>query len=127
VAEIPRLKRFRSRRLLNAAEGQPCVLCERNDGTTIPAHLPGAFYGMAAGTGQKTHDWLVAHVCHVCHNNLDTVMRRNADVRLRALCLTLQRLFDQGVLTVLDSRHARTGDDDVVHDQEKNSRGLDTV
>ena len=71
-----------------------------NDDTTVAAHLPGSFYGMSAGHGEKTHDWLVAHLCLVCHNDMDTVMRKDPQMRMKALCLTLQRLFDEGVITV---------------------------
>lgn len=129
MAQVPKLTRFTSRRLLDAAKGQLCVLCkvEKKRDTVVPAHLPGAFYGMAAGHGQKTHDWLVAHLCDVCHAAMDNECRRDAQIRMKALCLTLQRLFDQGVLLVLDSPHARTGDDHVGNHQEKNKRGLEPV
>ena len=97
-----RKKRFRSRRLLDAAKGQLCVLCEREKkkDTVVPAHLPGSFYGMPAGTSQKTHDWLVAHLCDACHHAMDNECRKDAQIRMKALCLTLERLFEQGVLTV---------------------------
>ena len=99
-----KVRRFRSRRLLDAAEGQLCVLCQREKkrDTVVPAHLPGSFYGMSAGTGQKTHDWLVAHLCDSCHHAMDNECRKDAQVRMRALCLTLERLFEQGVLAVTD-------------------------
>ncbi len=101
MAQVPKLKQFRSRRLLDAAEGQLCVLCERENKreTTVPAHLPGAFYGMPGGS-IKVHDWLVAHLCDTCHAAMDNECRRDAQLRMRALCLTLQRLFEQGVLIV---------------------------
>ena len=89
---------------------QDCVLCGRPN--AVPAHLPGSFYGMAAGTGQKTHDWLVAHLCNTprddgqpsCHERMDSVWRTDPTMRMRALCLTLQRLFDDGVLVVRGGR-----------------------
>ena len=95
------MKRYQNRSLLHCAKGEPCVLCGKNDGSTVPAHLPGALYGMASGTGQKTHDWLVAHVCNSpqqngepsCHEKLDTVWRKDTQIRMKALCLTLERLF----------------------------------
>ena len=99
-------KRFESRKLLDAARGQTCVLCAR-DGlfsteTTVPAHLPGSYYGMPAGVGQKTHDWLVAHLCAAHHEMMDGLWRRGTDIRMMALCLTLERLFDQGVIVVAE-------------------------
>ncbi len=93
--------RFRSRPLLDAAEGQACVCCGREDGTIVAAHLPGSFYGMPAGWGQKTHDWLTAHLCLRCHALVDGAPgRRDARLRLQLLCLTLERLFEDGVLRV---------------------------
>lgn len=91
--------------MLDAAQGQPCVLCQfdhiENDITTVPAHLPGSIYGMPAGMGEKTHDWLVGHVCDPHHAYLDSEKgRRNIQIRMLALCLTLQRLFEQGVIVV---------------------------
>lgn len=94
------MKRFESRKLLDAAKGQSCVICDTDDGTTVPAHLPGSFYRMPAGTGAKTHDWLVAHLCHDCHNLMDGDWRKDAQIRMMALCLTLERLFDDGVIEV---------------------------
>ena len=97
--------RYRSQKLLAEAEGRTCVLCEFdgkiNDvSTTVPAHLPGSFYGMPAGIAAKTHDWLVAHLCDEHHTWIDSVGRMDAEARMKALCLTLQRLFAEGVLIV---------------------------
>ena len=92
--------RFESRKLLNQAEGRVCVLCEKG-GTVVPAHLPGAFYGMPAGHGEKTHDWLVAHLCLECHTKMDgPEWRKDAQIRMKALCLTLERLFTSGAIVV---------------------------
>lgn len=91
------MKPYRSRKLLDAARDQPCVFCGSTE-TTIPAHLPGSFYRMPAGTGQKTHDWLVAHLCHEHHEQMDSEWRKDGRIRMMALCLTLERLFDDGVL-----------------------------
>jgi hypothetical protein len=75
-------------------------MCTALDDTTVPAHLPGAFYRMPAGIGGKTHDWLVGHLCVDCHRNMDTVWRKDAQMRMIALCCTLERLFEDGVLVV---------------------------
>ena len=93
------MKRYESKALRDAARDRPCVLCGK-DGTTVLAHLPGRFYRMPAGTGQKTHDWLGAHLCADCHTLMDSDWRKDAQMRMMALCLTLERLFDDGVLTV---------------------------
>lgn len=94
------MKRFRSRKLLDAAEGRACVLCGRQDETVVAAHLPGVGYNMPAGTSQKIHDWLAAHLCYHCHYEVDGIGRQDFQLRMRALCLTLERLFDEGVLIV---------------------------
>ena len=96
------MKRYRSRRLLDAAEGRACVLCGKQDDTVVPAHLPGSKYGMPAGWSQKTHDWLVAHLCFHCHYEIDGIGRQDFQLRMKALCLTLERLFDEGMLRVRD-------------------------
>ena len=94
----PKTKRYQNRSLLHCAKDQPCVLCGKNDGTTVPAHLPGSIYGMEAGIAAKTHDWLVAHLCYSCHEKMDSEWRRDAQIRMKALCLTLERLFAEGYL-----------------------------
>ena len=96
--------RFESRALLNQADGRACVLCGAC-GSTVPAHLPGSFYGMPAGVGEKTHDWLVAHLCHECHTKMDGPdWRRDPQIRMKALCLTLERLFISGAIVVSSGR-----------------------
>ena len=92
--------RFESKLLRKAARGKRCVLCNACDDTIVLAHLPGSFYGMAAGTGQKTHDWLGAHLCMRCHEKMDTIWRRETEIRMKALCLTLERLFEEGIIVV---------------------------
>ena len=99
----PKRQVFRSNRLRQFARGQSCVLCQGTEGfssTVVLAHLPGSFYRMPAGIGQKTHDWLGAHLCAEHHARMDSEWRRDSQMRLMALCLTLERLFDEGVITV---------------------------
>ena len=123
ASALTKVTRYERRRLLDSARGRPCVLCEhfgqgsgtprprnfdpcsnlqRSRETTVPAHLPGAFYGMPAGTGQKTHDWLVAHLCDLHHTAMDSTWRKDPQMRMLALCLTLERLFAEGVLGLVD-------------------------
>jgi len=92
-------KRYANRSLLHCAKGQSCVLCGVQDGTIVPAHLPGSIYGMPAGIAQKAPDWLVAHLCHGCHEKMDTIWRKDCQMRMKALCLTLERLFEQRIIT----------------------------
>jgi len=99
------MKRYQNRSLLHCAKDQPCVLCGRDEkGITVPAHLPGEMYGMGGGMGGKTHDYIVAHLCNTpfpdgspsCHEKMDTIWRRDCQIRMKALCLTLERLFANG-------------------------------
>jgi len=60
---------FRSRKLLDSAEGKPCAFCLQNDGTTIPAHLNSVALGK--GTGIKCSDAIHARACHTCHSLYD--------------------------------------------------------
>jgi len=92
------MARYNSKRLRRAAKDQPCVWCGAEDGTVVLAHLPGSYYRMGAGTAQKTHDWLGAHLCQKCHEYADGDGRKDAAFRMAVLCLTLERLFEQGVL-----------------------------
>lgn len=93
------MRRYISKRLRRAAKGQPCVRCGAQDETVVLAHLPGAYYGAASGTSQKTHDWLGAHLCGECHGYVDSAEGRK-DTQTRMFCLvkTLERLFESGVL-----------------------------
>jgi len=59
---------------------------------------------MPSGTGQKTHDWLVAHLCLDHHAYVDSKGRRDTETRMMGLCLTLERLFESGVLIVSENK-----------------------
>jgi len=89
----------KSRKYLNGARDQACVLCGREDGTIVACHLPSWRIGFGAGTGQKAPDWLTADCCRICHSRLDQGdWRQDYEVRMKALCLTLERRFEQGLL-----------------------------
>lgn len=96
-------RRFESKVLRDAARNRACVLCGNDEeGGVVLAHLPGSFYGMPAGTGQKCHDWLGSHLCDLCHGAMDGEWRNDSAMRMQALCLTLERLFNEGVIVVAD-------------------------
>lgn len=56
-------------KLLRAARDYPCVLCGTS-GKTVPAHCND---GEFKGIGKKAPDFLVAYVCHDCHQRIDGV------------------------------------------------------
>lgn len=102
---IPKDSVFRSRKLLDHAEGQSCVRCGREDGTIVAAHYSGI--GSAAlgkGTGRKPSDAATAHLCRACHGAFDQYETPNDDGRSVAFLLlvvkTWDRLLRQGKVKV---------------------------
>ena len=98
---------FRDNKLLSYARDQACVKCGRCDGTVVCAHYFGArraTYG--GGMGVKVHDFLTAHLCMVCHREMDVLCRDKEGKWLHSeefqhyILLTLIRLFMQDKLRV---------------------------
>lgn len=91
---------FRSKKLLNAARDQSCVMCGSH-GTTVAAHANYVEYGK--GRGIKAPDCLVAFLCSTCHYSLDQGPMSKAEkweMWHRAFVRTIVRLFDQGIVQV---------------------------
>ena len=57
------------RKLLDMARHYPCAWCNRQDGTTVAAHCNELALGR--GFAHKTPDYLVAYLCHDCHDHVD--------------------------------------------------------
>lgn len=75
---------------------------------SVPCHLPHNGIGYPAGSGQKTHDWLVCDCCLHCHHELDHgIWRNDHQIRMRAHCRTIERRIDEGILQVAGERHER--------------------
>ena len=105
---------IRSRKLLNAAEGQACVNCGVRDDTVVAAHYSGIrsqIFGK--GKGIKCHDLLSADLCRKCHFSMDNnesshlkdrYMRKidSSEQFLFCVAMTLVRRIKQGVLKVDD-------------------------
>jgi len=92
-------------KLRDAADGQTCVRCGKQDGTVVLAHYFGprrAAYG--GGMSIKGHDAVGAHLCGACHSHMDTTSRDKtlkweASEEMLHLCaLTWIRLIKTGVL-----------------------------
>lgn len=64
---------FRSRKLLDLAEGQVCVRCGRAEyGIVVAAHYHGQFQHLFHKCGgQKADDFLTCHLCGPCHTLFD--------------------------------------------------------
>lgn len=56
-------------KLLEAARWYQCAHCGRNDGTTVAAHCNELALGR--GFSHKTPDFMVAYLCHECHDVVD--------------------------------------------------------
>ncbi len=60
---------FRSRKLLDLANGAPCMACGAEDGTIVAAHANWSDFGK--GMSHKASDAAVAFLCYRCHSELD--------------------------------------------------------
>jgi hypothetical protein len=70
MVEILKLARVaRTQKLLDAARDYPCANCNRKDGTVVAAHCNELALGR--GFAHKTPDYLVAYLCHECHDAVD--------------------------------------------------------
>lgn len=56
-------------KLLQMAQHYPCAHCNRRDGTIVAAHCNELALGR--GFGHKTPSYLVAYLCHECHDACD--------------------------------------------------------
>ena len=88
-----------------AAEGQNCVRCGSNDGTTVLAHYTGARrLAYRGGFGIKVNDWIGAHLCGLCHRHMDTLSRdkekrwEHSEEFLHCVALTILRLAEQEII-----------------------------
>jgi hypothetical protein len=93
--------RFRSKKLTDSAENQPCVLCG-NTGTTVSAHANSVALGK--GTGIKAPDYYTAWLCHKCHYDIDDSnkfsRKEKEEMWLRAYVRTVARWFELGIVRV---------------------------
>ena len=106
---------IRSRKLLNAAKGEPCICCSVRDDTVVAAHYQGLrSHLLGKGTGMKPHDICVAHLCARCHILFDSTRAGGADQHvdpyirkivsseefLTDIVLTIIKLIQQGKLVI---------------------------
>jgi hypothetical protein len=93
---------FRSKKLLDLARGQACVMCDCEDGTIVSAHSNLLEHGK--GKGLKAHDGMIAWLCMRCHSELDQGRSMSKEERrvymLEAICKTYMRMWDKELLTV---------------------------
>jgi len=93
---------FRSRKLLDLARGQSCVMCGASDGTIVAAHSNLIEHGKGMGT--KAHDGMTAWLCHRCHAEYDQGNGMSKEERkqfiMTAICRTYQQLWNQELIGV---------------------------
>jgi len=92
---------IRSKAIRNAAKGEACTVCNRNDGTTVFCHLNESWAGKA--TGQKADDIAGFFGCARCHDDYDG--RRSVNpvtdwMVMRAMYRTWRRLIELGAIEV---------------------------
>lgn len=95
---------FRSQKLLDAAEHEPCVLCG-SIGTTVACHANSVALGK--GTGIKAPDYYTAWCCQKCHDIIDgrapisgTIYRDRQEMWQWAYIKTVARWFQLGIVEV---------------------------
>lgn len=93
----------RTKKILDAARDYPCAHCNARDGTIVPAHCNELALGR--GFAHKTPDYLVAYLCHRCHDAVDgraQGLKREEKHAMwcRAYVVTISWLFRDGVIEV---------------------------
>ena len=91
---------FRSKKLREAANGRPCVLCTRV-GTTVAAHSNSLEHGR--GMSHKAPDYYVAYVCQKCHDEIDgrsgsLSKTEKRELWLNAFIRTVAIWFEEGII-----------------------------
>lgn len=97
---------FRSKKLLDLARGQACVMCGCDDGTIVSAHSNLLEHGK--GKSIKAHDGMIAWLCMRCHTELDQGIRLTKDERrlftLEAICKTYMQMWNKELIQVKGNR-----------------------
>ena len=94
---IEKFNHVRSKAITQAASGEDCTMCGRNDGTTVFAHFDEGFAGK--GMGQKADDLAGFFACYHCHD-IYALSKNHIDdwIVLRAYYRTIRRLWDRGII-----------------------------
>jgi hypothetical protein len=98
---------FRSKRLLQAAQGQPCMVqipsvCNWDNATTVAAHSNRLLHGK--GMGIKAHDCFIAWACSSCHYEIDQGKMSKEDRQFywqQGFERTILAMFKLGIIIVI--------------------------
>lgn len=95
-------KNKRHPKLLKLAKGKPCVMCGRDDGSTVAAHSNLQEHGKGMGT--KAHDAASAWLCYPCHAEYDQGNTMSKTEKrsyiLEAIVETYIQMWEQGLIEV---------------------------
>ena len=96
---LQKRKAIRSKAIRKAAEGEPCTLCGKNDGTTVFCHLNESWAGKSLS--KKADDIAGFFGCNECHKQYDSVsMGLDRWEVMRAMYRTWRRLYELGIITI---------------------------
>lgn len=95
----------RSKRLRDAARGQPCIRCGVDDGTVVLAHYTGfRQHEYGKGRGIKCDDHMAADLCMACHQHLDNPAQRKSieasEEFLHLIARTWRRRIAEGLISI---------------------------
>lgn len=93
---------YYNKKLLDEARDRPCVLCG-SIGTTVAAHSNSLAHGR--GFAFKTPSFMVAYVCHSCHDLIDgragkLTKEEKRQMWLDAWTKTVAVWFNEGIVEV---------------------------
>jgi hypothetical protein len=93
----------RTQKLLDAARDYPCANCHARDGTIVATHNNELALGR--GFAHKTPSYLVAYLCHRCHDAVDgrakgLSLEAKRAIWHRAYVVTVSWWFRDGVIKV---------------------------
>lgn len=94
---------WRSKKYTDAAAGQSCVRCGRDDETIVPCHYTGfRQHAYGKGRGEKCNDIAIADLCSECHDYFDNRIEYKSIARseefLHCCLLTQIRRLAGGIL-----------------------------
>jgi hypothetical protein len=94
---------YYNKKLLDEARDRPCVLCGRQDGTTVAAHSNSLAHGR--GFAYKTPSFMVAYVCQGCHDEIDGRAGKLTKEEKRSMWMdawvkTVAIWFNEGIVKV---------------------------
>ena len=98
MKDLTKRKAIRSKAITQAAYGEDCCMCGRNDNTTVACHLNEQWAGK--GMGLKASDIAIFFGCSTCHKDYDVYARISDKQLMRAMYRTWVRLIEMGIIQI---------------------------